>query len=175
MQADLGLSAVGGGRHDGLGTHNRIVPLGDGSFLELLAVADPQEASGSPIGSAVQAAIARGEGLFAWAVAVEDLQAVAGRLGTAISTVGRQGMTASLTGVAESLAEPFLPFFIERRAGRPAAERAAPTRAISWIELAGDARRLERWLGGAELPLRVVDGACGVRAIAVGGRELRTG
>jgi hypothetical protein len=175
VQADLGLTAVGGGRHDGQGTHNRIVPLGDGSFLELLAVADPQEASGSPIGSAVQAAIARGEGLFAWAVAVEDLQAVAGRLGTTISTVGRQGMTASLTGVAESLAEPFLPFFIERGAGRPAAETAVATRAISWIELAGDARRLEHWLGGAELPVRVVDGRGGVRAIAVGGRELRTG
>jgi Glyoxalase-like domain len=174
VQADLGLPAVDGGRHDGLGTHNRIVPLGDGSFLELLAVADLQEASGSPIGSAVQAAIARGDGLLGWAVAVEDLQAVAARLGTTISTVGRQGMTAQLTGVAESFAEPFLPFFIERRAGHPAAGGDVAPRAISWIELAGDANRLEQWLGGAELPVRVVDGEAGVRAIAVGGRELRT-
>ena len=175
VQADLGLSAVAGGRHDGLGTHNRIVPLGDGSFLELLAVADPQEASGSPIGSVVAAAIARGDGLLGWAVAVEDVQVVAARLGTTITTVGRQGMTAQLTAVAESLAEPFLPFFIARRAGHPATDGAVAARAISWIELAGDAGRLEQWLGGAELPVRVVGGEAGVRAIAVGGRELRTG
>ncbi|MEA2221141.1 MAG: hypothetical protein QOJ35_3767 [Solirubrobacteraceae bacterium] len=47
VRADLGLTAIAGGRHDGVGTHNRIVPLGDGSFLELLAVADPEEASRS--------------------------------------------------------------------------------------------------------------------------------
>jgi hypothetical protein len=83
-------------------------------------------------------------------------------------------MTVSLTAVAESLAEPFVPFFIERRAGHQAADGAVATRAISWIELAGDADRLEQWLGGAELPVRVVEGGAGVRAIAVGGHELRT-
>jgi hypothetical protein len=41
LQAELGLLAVGGGRHDGLGTRNRIVPLGDGSFLELLGCRSP--------------------------------------------------------------------------------------------------------------------------------------
>jgi hypothetical protein len=66
VKADLGLTAVAGGRHDGLGTHNRIIPLGDGSFLELLAVADPDEANSSPLGAALQAVIARGDpGRFA--------------------------------------------------------------------------------------------------------------
>ena len=37
------LTAVPGGAHDGIGTHNRIVPLGHGSFIELLAVADPDK------------------------------------------------------------------------------------------------------------------------------------
>jgi Glyoxalase-like domain len=171
VEAELGLTAVAGGRHDGVGTHNRIVPLGDGSFLELLAVADPQEASGSELGAALQAAIARGDGLLGWAVAAGDLGAIAARLGTPISSVGRQGRTARLTAVAESLAEPCLPFFIER-AARPHAGR--PAAAISWIEVAGDARRIEHWLGGAELPVRVVDGEPAVRAVGIGGRELRT-
>jgi hypothetical protein len=65
VQAELGLTAVAGGRHDGIGTHNRIVALGDGSFLELLAVADPREASGSEVGAALQSAIARGTGCSA--------------------------------------------------------------------------------------------------------------
>lgn len=167
VQAELGLTAVAGGRHDGIGTHNRIVPLGDGSFLELLAVADPQEASRSELGAALQAAIAGGDRLLGWAVAVDDVGGVAARLGTALSTVGRQGMTARLTAVAECLAEPCLPFFIER-------DTTAPATAISWIEVAGDARRIERWLRGAELPVRVVEGEPAVRAIDIGGRELRT-
>jgi hypothetical protein len=40
LAAEHGLEAVGGGRHEGMGTHNLIVPLG-GGYLELLAVADP--------------------------------------------------------------------------------------------------------------------------------------
>ena len=33
VEACLGLTAVAGGRHEGLGTHDRIVPLADGSFI----------------------------------------------------------------------------------------------------------------------------------------------
>jgi hypothetical protein len=168
IAADLGLAAVAGGRHDGQGTHNRIVALADGSYIELLAIADPGEASGSVLGALVQAAIARGDGLLAWSVAVEDVAPVAARLGTEVVIVGRDGMTGRLTGAAEALTEPCLPFFVERPG-------AGPGDAITWIEIAGDAARLEHWLGGARLPVRVVAGAPRVRALAVGGRELRTG
>jgi hypothetical protein len=174
VEAELGLSAVAGGHHEGLGTHNRIVPLHDGSYIELLAVADPDEAEGSAIGAALQAAIARGQGLLGWAVAVEDLAPIAARLGTPITGVRRQGLSARLTGVQESLAEPFLPFFIERPAAGGSAVGPNDAREISWIEVAGDGGRLERWLAGAALPVRVVDGEPAVRAISVSGRELRT-
>lgn len=43
------------------------------------------------------------DGLLRWAVAVGDVASVAARLGLAVTTVGRQGMTASLTGVSEAL------------------------------------------------------------------------
>src|SRR3954464_2731302 len=83
VEADLGVAAGGGGRHEGIGTHNRIVPLG-GGYLELLAVADPGEAAASDLGRAVQARIAAtGDGLMGWAVAVDDVEPVAARLGTA--------------------------------------------------------------------------------------------
>lgn len=170
IEAALGLPAVAGGRHEGLGTHNRIVPLSDGSFIELLAVADEQEAKGSPLGAALLAGIARGDGLLGWAVAVEDVGQVAARLGTSVTTIGRQGMTASLTAVTESLSQPFLPFFIQRGAARSSSD-AEP--AITWIEVAGDAVRLSRWLGEPALPVRIVDGPPGVQAVAIGQRELR--
>jgi hypothetical protein len=174
VEAELGLTSIAGGRHDGLGTHNRIVPLGDGSFLELLAVVDPEEARRSALGTIFQAAVARGEGLCGWAAAVDDVAAIAARLGTPITSVGRQGMTARLTAVEEALAEPCLPFFIERSGGRSGAGGAPEAEGIAWLEVAGDAGRLERWLGGCTtLPLRVVAGLPGVRGLGVGSRELR--
>jgi hypothetical protein len=172
LEADLGLTAVAGGRHDGVGTHNRIVPLKDGAFIELLGIADPAEATRSPVGSVLQASIARGDGLIGWAVAVDEVEPVAERLGTSISSVRRGGMTARLTAVAEALAEPCLPFFIERSAGRPGPP--GPEVGISWIEVSGDADRLECWLGGRTLPVRVVPGKPGLRALGLGERELRT-
>jgi Glyoxalase-like domain len=173
MQAEFALTAVAGGRHDGLGTHNRIVPLGDGSFIELLAVADPDEANDSALGAALMTAIQGGGGLLGWAVAVDDIQPIAARLGIPITSVGRQGRTARLVGVAESLAEPYLPFFIEHDASRPAPPVTSPTR-IAWIEVAGDAARLKHWLADAALPVRVVSGPPGLRAFGIGDHELRT-
>jgi hypothetical protein len=174
VRADLGVAAGAGGRHEGLGTHNRIVPLG-GGYLELLAVADPEEAAGSALGSAVQARIARdGEGLLGWAVAVDDVETVAARLGTAVTTIRREGLSARLTGVAEAMREPFLPFFISRDPGVPDPAAAGDAGGIAWVEVAGDAARLERWLGGAALPVRVVAGPAGVHALGVGERELRS-
>jgi hypothetical protein len=174
VEADLGLSAAGGGRHERIGTHNRIVSLG-GGYLELLAVADPDEAAASDLGRAITARIeAAGDGLMGWAVAVDDVEPVAARLGTAVTTIARSGLTARLTGVAEAMREPFLPFFIARDAG--VADPSGPAGGaggIAWLEVSGDAPRLRDWLGGADLPLRVVDGAPAVRAIGVGDSEWR--
>jgi catechol 2,3-dioxygenase-like lactoylglutathione lyase family enzyme len=71
----LGLDAGEGGRHDTLGTFNRIVWLGD-SYLELIGVFDQALAERSWLGQPVLAAIARGGGLATWAVAVDDLDAL---------------------------------------------------------------------------------------------------
>jgi hypothetical protein len=168
-----GLTAAGGGRHDGMGTHNRIVPLGDG-YLELLAVADPDEAAGSPLGSAVAERLASvGEGWMGWAVGVDDVDAIAARLGTAVGDISRDGFRARLTGVAEALAEPALPFFLERGAGTPDPGAGAEAGGLAWVEVAGDPKRLREWLGGVGLPVRVRSGEPALLAVGVGDRELR--
>jgi hypothetical protein len=100
--------------------------------------------------------------------ATSDLDAAA----VALDAVGHQGRTAHLTGVREALSEPFLPFSIERPA-RPSGERQSGP-GFGWIEVAGDAPWLERWLGGAGLPVRVVEGAPAVLALGVGERELHS-
>jgi Glyoxalase-like domain len=174
VEAALGVAAAGGGRHEGIGTHNRIVPLG-GGYLELLAIEDPEAAARSDLGRAVSARIARSDGLMGWAVAVDDVAPVAARLGTAVTTIARSGLSARLTGVAEAMHEPFLPFFIARDPGvaDPAGDDGGPG-GIAWLEVSGDAARLERWLDGADPPVCVVAGAPGVRAMGAGDRQLRT-
>jgi hypothetical protein len=173
MERELGLRAAGGGAHDGMGTHNRILPLG-GGYLELLAVRDPAEAAGSALGRGVTARLERvGEGLMGWAVAVDDVEAVAGRLGTELVTISRQGFTARLTGVPEAMAEPCLPFFLERRHAVPDPGTGADAGGIAWLAVAGEEERIAGWLDGAELPLRVSPGSPALLAVGIGSREIR--
>ena len=172
IERELGLASLPGGRHEGLGTHNRIVPLG-GGYLELLAVADQQEAEASDFGRGLLARLEHGgDGLLGWVVAVDDATAVARRLGTAVTTIRRSGLSARLTGLAEAMREPFLPFFISRDPGIPDPGAEGDAGGITWIDLSGDAARLEQWLDHAELPVRVMPGPPAVRAVGVGDRTL---
>jgi hypothetical protein len=66
-----------------------------------------------------------------------------------------------------------LPFFIERDEGVLDPGEGADAGGITWIEVAGDGAALEQRLGRTELPVRVVDGPTGVRAMGIGERELR--
>ena len=173
IESEFGLIAGGGGRHEGLGTCNRVVPLG-GAYLELLGVADPDEAARSDFGRGLLSRLAEGgDGLLGWAVAVDDVDPVARRLGTTISTIKRAGLSARLTGLAEAMQEPFLPFFISRDAGVSDPGIGGDAGGITWIEVAGDAARLERWLDFAPLSVRVLDDSPAVRAVGIGEREFR--
>ena len=171
IEAELGLEVLPGGHHVGQGSHNRIVPLGDG-YLELMAIDDPGEAATNPFGQVLLEVLAV-ERLVGWAVLVDDIEAVAARNGTPIYTVRRDTLGASVTGVQEALREPTLPFFIgaNARGTRPGTARDAG--GLTWIEVAGDEARLREWLGGAELPVRVVAGDPAVRAMGIGEREFR--
>ena len=159
------LAEGGGGRHVGIGTHNRVFPLG-GGYLEVLAIADQEEAAAAVIGRAVAAAP---DGLFGWAVAVEDVPAEAQRLGLEVTSIERDGLTARLTGVAQAMAEPWLPFFIQRDPGIADPGASGDAGGIAWIELAADRERLDRWLGaGEQLPLRYAAGETpGLRAVGL--------
>jgi hypothetical protein len=173
IEAQHGLTAQGGGRHVGIGTENRIFPLG-GGYLELIAVADPAEAERSALGHALAERIrGRGEGLIGWVVAVDDVVAEAGRTGAELNTIERDGLRARLAGVATAMAEPYLPFFIQRDPGIADPGEGGDAGGITWVEVAGDAERLRAWLGETELPVRVSDGDPAVLAVGIGDRILR--
>jgi catechol 2,3-dioxygenase-like lactoylglutathione lyase family enzyme len=54
----LGFQVLVGGEHPTVGTHNALVPLADGSYLELIGVQKPELAQGFPFGKQVLEALA---------------------------------------------------------------------------------------------------------------------
>ncbi len=81
VESALGLTAGSGGRHEGLGTFNRIVWLADGSYLELIGVDDRDAALRQPVGAAaVHALDAHGGGLATYALRDDELELTVGAL-----------------------------------------------------------------------------------------------
>ena len=181
VTADFGLASVEGGRHPGWGTANRIVPLGE-SYLELVAVVDSSEAAASDFGRPVLEALATGERLVGWAVATDDIEGIARRLGLEVTGGSRtrpDGVTLSwqLAGVGRALATGALPFFIqwegaaELHPGSAAAAHRVTPDGIAWVEVSGEERSLRTWLGDHDLPLRITDGPQPLPAVAISTAE----
>lgn len=83
----LGLAFTGGGRHEGLGTFNRLAFLGD-TYLELIGVEDAAAAQGWAVGRAAVRALETGGGFATYGlvdeairVSVSHLQANGSRIG----------------------------------------------------------------------------------------------
>lgn len=74
LEAELGLAATGGGRHEAIGTFNRLVWLGD-SYLELIGVFDQVLAEDSWIGPPTLRTLDAGGGFATWGIATDALEA----------------------------------------------------------------------------------------------------
>ncbi len=146
-----GLGSLAGGRHLGMGTENRIVPLGSG-YLELLAVVDQEEAAASTFGAwAVETLAFREEGWMGWSVVVDDVQPEAARLGIETGTLERGGLVVDHAGMQQARVRRSLPFFLARRPGVSDPAEAvcvhdAQPRGPIRVELREDASELDRWL-----------------------------
>jgi hypothetical protein len=171
---DFGLDTVDGGRHVGWGTANRIVPLGE-TYVELVAAVVPEEAEGSAFGRAVLGAE---DGWLTSALASDDLDALAERLGLATAAGSRrrpdgEELRWRSAGFDDERRAWWMPFFIawdvpvERHPGRARAGHGARVTGIASVEIAGDAERLRSWLGEAKLPFAVVDGPGQIRSVTL--------
>ena len=185
-----GLASVPGGRHEGWGTANRIVPLGK-SYLELIAVVDVEEAEGSEFGRAVRRALTEDHPLVGWVVATDDIDAVAKRLDLEVEEKSREaddGSTLSwrLAGLERAAKTGALPFFVqwdvpaEQHPGAADVRHDADPRGIAWVEVcAKKPDEVREWLGddADDLPVRITDGdpALAAAAIDTGGGEIVLG
>src|SRR6266545_5630525 len=84
----VGLLATGGGRHEGMGTFNRIAWLADGSYLEFLGIEDREAALDWAVGAAAVQALDRGGGLAGYALATNELEAMVDELRANGSAIG---------------------------------------------------------------------------------------
>lgn len=181
-----GLASVPGGRHEGWGTANRIVPLGE-TYLELIAVVDAEEAESSDFGRAVLRAVTEDRPFVGWVVATDDIEGVARRLDLEVERKSRStpdGSTLSwrLAGLEVAMETGALPFFVEwegspeQHPGAADVEHDADTQGIAWVEVSTDDEdRLREWLGeDADLPVKVTEGDPAVAAVAIatGGGEV---
>jgi hypothetical protein len=173
----FGLDSVAGGRHERWGTANRIVPLGD-EYVELVAASDRDAAGASGFGSAVIERADAGGGWVTFAVATDDLDAIASRLGLEVTAGSRTKPDGTVVrwrgaGLDDSRRQPSMPFFLawdvpgELHPGRARAGHGVRAQAIAWVEVGGDAERLRSWLGGEELPIRVTGSEPGIRRVAI--------
>jgi hypothetical protein len=166
-----GLVAAGGGVHPG-GTKNLAVVLEDGSYVELLAVHDETK----PFAQRLERFLQDGDGLFHFALRTTNIDAFGVRVGItpqggSIETSdGSIGHWRTVAGGRASR----LPFVIqyeghrtdEMRAEAVARHRVRP-KGFAWVEFGGDQSVLDEWVGGASLPIRVVDAEPGIRAAGI--------
>lgn len=164
------VSSVPGGRHDGHGTANRLVPLGD-AYIELVAVVDPDEARKSGFGGWV-ASRAHTNGADAIAIRTDELDVVCRRLGLEPLAMSRrtaegQVLRWRIAGMDHLVTEG-LPFYIEwdvdpsLHPGRANASHEAGDLVLGQVIISGDQPRLRLWTEGVP-GLTVEAGAPGVR------------
>lgn len=181
IEEGYGLASVIGGKHEGRGTGNRIVPLGS-AYLELMGVVDEGEAAAHPFGRWFTSQIANGDRFLMWCIGTDDIDSVAQRLSLEVeawtrSTPDGNVLSWHLAGLEISNENPEIPFFIqwtvphEKHPSRARAEHRVTPTGFEAIALSGDEERVGEWLGGAELPVRFTTGPQGVRGVTIAANE----
>jgi hypothetical protein len=156
----LGFDVLDGGVHPGVGTANRVIPLGE-QYLELLGVVAPGEARASEYGRALLRATEDGDRIVRWSLRTDDIEGVAARLGIAVEHRRRKRpdgevLTWRAAGLEVALADAPMPFFMQwdradQYPGLMRAEHVNGARSVSrlWVTPADDTR-LRTWTEGAD-------------------------
>ena len=176
-----GFEVLDGGVHPGLGTANRIIPLGR-QYLELLGVVDGALAAPSWYGRALLARIADRDRLARWSLRTDRIDEIAPRLGlvperrSRLRSDGRP-LHWRAAGLRAAATHGWLPFFMQWDdpadfPGALPARHANGAHGIVRLELSTpDPSRLRHVMAGADAPVRVVEGPPGLIRVAVATRD----
>ena len=158
----LGEKFRDGGIHPRFGTRNMVLPLSDGTYIEVVEVLDHPASDKAPFGQAVRARSAAGGGWMGWVVSVEDIAPHERRLGRE-SVQGNRHRPDGVElrwrqlGVKGLQSDPQLPFFVQWEPGaeHPSAGASGDLH-LDCLEIAGDPARVREWLGDTGDPLEDV-------------------
>jgi hypothetical protein len=174
----MGFDVLDGGVHPGVGTANRVIPLG-AQYLELLGVISPELARESEYGRSLMRALADGDRLVRWSLRTDAIDDVAARLGLAVEPRKRVRPDGALltwraAGLSLALADSTTPFFMqwdraEQYPGLMSANHPNGARTVTALAIAPrDEAALERWTEGADVPLRrIADRGVGLWSVSV--------
>jgi hypothetical protein len=174
---ERGLASAEGGAHEGFGTANRIVPLGD-TYVELMGVVEHDIASAHPFGRQLLSFVENGDRLMTWAVQTDDIVLTAKRVGGSVVPMTRRrpdGVLLSwrVVGVEGAMVDRSLPFFIQwdgppdDHPGRMRADHRTTVNGITELVVAGSAPTIKQRLHDADVPLRVVTGEPGPVSVTI--------
>lgn len=153
LGARLGAAFSDGGLHPRFGTRNFVLPLDGGCYIEIVEALDHPAAEHAPFGRAVRARGLAGGGWMAWVVRVDDLSAIEARLGRAAADGHRRrpdgfDLRWKQIGVNDVAEDPQLPFFVHwESAPSEHPSVGGSTVRLTGVELAGDEKRVEDYLG----------------------------
>ena len=150
----LGEEFRDGGIHPRFGTRNMVLPLADGTYVEIVEVLDHPASDKAPFGQAVRARSELGGGWLGWVVSVEDIAKVEARLGRE-SVPGNRHRPDGVEllwrqiGVTGLQSDPQLPYFVEWQSPEQQHPSVGGTGRVrlDTLEIAGDPSRVSDWLG----------------------------
>jgi hypothetical protein len=164
LSALLDVEFRDGGVHPRFGTRNRILPLREGTYLEVVEVLDHPASDKAPFGQAVRARSEAGGGWLGWVVAVDDIAPYEERVGRVAVNGNRHRpdgveLRWKQVGVKGLQSDPQLPFFIQWESDpehHPSRDGGYDI-SFAALEIAGDPGRVSEWLGEpVERPLEDV-------------------
>jgi hypothetical protein len=161
----LGFDVLDGGVHPGVGTANRVIPLG-AQYIELLGVVNAQETQEHEYGRSLLRATADGDRLVRWSLRTDAIAEVAARLEIAVESRSRarpdgELLTWRAAGLDLALADATLPFFMEWDHAEqypgvmPATHPNGAHRVTALSVTPRDADRFRTWTAGADVPLHI--------------------
>ncbi len=148
----LGSTFVDGGIHPRFGTRNFTLPLLNGHYIEVVCPLDHPASDASPFGRAVTQRANEGGGWLTWVVSVKDLAPIETRLGRAAVDGHRTkpdgtDLNWKQLGVLGTLEDRQLPFFVQwTPKNHPSTDGKAVAKIVT-IEIAGDVKTIESWVG----------------------------
>lgn len=151
----LGATFVDGGIHPRFGTTNMILPLAERRYIEVVEVLDHPASDKAPFGQATRALSEAGGGWLGWVVQVDDIAPHEARLSRPAADGNRHRPDGAELrwrqfGTSNLRTDPQLPVLIQWQVPPEMhpSSGANGDLTLSVLEIAGDATRVDDWLGG---------------------------